>query len=139
MPIYQLERHQVVSMPLAECWAFFSNPANLAQITPPEMCFVVRSELPPRIHPGLMIRYTVSPLFGIPLTWVTEITQVQEPIRSSMINASVPTGFGITSISFAGSTPTKRKCAISFIMFRCSVSSADSWIDADRAPAGAHL
>ena len=26
-----------------------------------------------------MIRYTVSPLFGIPLSWLTEITQVQRP------------------------------------------------------------
>lgn len=26
-----------------------------------------------------MIRYTVSPLFSIPMTWVTEITEVREP------------------------------------------------------------
>ena len=28
------------------------------------------------MYPGMMIRYRVSPLFGIPMTWVTEITQV---------------------------------------------------------------
>ena len=31
------------------------------------------------IHNGMNIRYTVSPLLGIPLTWVTEITQVNQP------------------------------------------------------------
>ncbi len=66
-------------MPLAECWEFFSNPANLARITPPTLGFRVHSELPREIYPGLMIRYTVSPLLGIPLTWLTEITQVRKP------------------------------------------------------------
>jgi len=27
----------------------------------------------------MMIRYRVRPLFGIPVTWLTEITQVNEP------------------------------------------------------------
>lgn len=68
-------------MPLAACWRFFSDPKNLSRITPPEMRFVVRSELPPAIHPGLMIKYSVSPLLGIPITWLTEITHVDEPFH----------------------------------------------------------
>ena len=79
MAIYTLQRAQTVDMPLAECWAFFSNPANLARITPPTLGFRVRSDLPREIYPGLMIRYTVSPLFRIPMTWLTEITQVRKP------------------------------------------------------------
>ena len=79
MPVYILSRSQIVRMPLASCWSFFSNPANLSKITPPELRFRVHSELPDEIYAGLMIRYTVSPLFGVPLTWVTEITQVQKP------------------------------------------------------------
>ncbi|MDQ2918545.1 MAG: SRPBCC family protein [Verrucomicrobiota bacterium] len=39
----------------------------------------MKSDLPPEIHAGMMIRYTVSPLFGIPMTWVTEITHVRKP------------------------------------------------------------
>ena len=66
-------------MPLDECWAFFSDPRNLSKITPPSLRLRVRSELPPEIHPGLMIRYTVSPLLGIPMEWLTEITQVRKP------------------------------------------------------------
>lgn len=79
MPIYTLRRTQVVALPLDGCWSFFSNPANLSRITPPQLGFRVRSELPGKIYPGLMIRYTVSPLLGIPMTWLTEITQVQKP------------------------------------------------------------
>ncbi len=66
-------------MPLEECWSFFSNPANLTKITPPSLRFSVESELPHEVHAGLMIRYTVSPLWNIPMTWLTEITQVRKP------------------------------------------------------------
>jgi ligand-binding SRPBCC domain-containing protein len=31
-----------------------------------------------KMYPGMIITYKVSPLFGIKLTWVTEITQVKE-------------------------------------------------------------
>lgn len=81
MPIYQIERRQIVSMSLPECWRFFSDPRNLAKITPPAMNFTLKSELPPAVHPGLMIEYTVAPLLGIPLTWLTEIVQVDAPHR----------------------------------------------------------
>jgi len=42
------------------------------------MGFIVKSDLPPRIHAGMMIEYRVSPLLGIPMTWLTEITQVRD-------------------------------------------------------------
>ncbi len=66
-------------MSLTHCWEFFSNPRNLSRITPPELGFRVQSELPAKIYPGLMIEYKVSPLLGIPLSWLTEIVQVEEP------------------------------------------------------------
>jgi len=66
-------------MPFERCWAFFSDPRNLSKITPPELGLVVRSELPAEAHPGLMIRYTVTPLWKVRMTWLTEITQVQKP------------------------------------------------------------
>lgn len=79
MPIYTLARTQIVEMSLERCWAFFSDPRNLAQITPPTLGFRVRSDLPAEIYPGLMIRYRVSPVLGIPMTWLTEITRVERP------------------------------------------------------------
>jgi ligand-binding SRPBCC domain-containing protein len=79
MPIHTLEHTQTVHASIETCWSFFSDPRNLAQITPPELGFEVTSTLPPRMHPGLMIEYRVRPLFGIPVTWLTEITHVDEP------------------------------------------------------------
>ncbi len=81
MPIYQLERKQTVALALPECWRLFSDPRNLRKITPPEMNFQIKRELPPEVYPGLMIEYTVSPLLGIPLTWLTEIIHFDAPHR----------------------------------------------------------
>lgn len=79
MGIHLLRCQQIVPASIDECWAFFSNPRNLAKITPPALDFQIISELPPTIRPGLMIQYRVRPLFGIPMTWLTEITQVEGP------------------------------------------------------------
>jgi len=81
MKIYSLVREQLVKAPLGETWKFFSNPANLKKITPPEMGFhILTPDLPQEIYTGLFIEYKVSPLLGIPLTWVTEITQVEKGV-----------------------------------------------------------
>lgn len=79
MRLFKLETRQVVPISLADAWDFFSNAANLAEITPPDMAFEVISELPPRVYPGLIVTYRVRPLLGIPVSWVTEITHVREP------------------------------------------------------------
>ena len=65
---------------LEEAWQFFSRPENLGQITPPEMNFKVLSDLQSvPMYAGMVIRYRLTPLLGIPASWVTEITQVNEP------------------------------------------------------------
>jgi ligand-binding SRPBCC domain-containing protein len=79
MPIHVLHRKQALPITRAEAWQFFSDPRNLARITPPKLGFqVVTPDLPERIYAGLMIQYRVRPLLGIPLTWLTEITHVTE-------------------------------------------------------------
>ena len=78
MAVHTLSRSRLVEASPEACWAFFSDPRNLARITPPDLGFEIVSDLPDRIHPGLMIEYRVRPLFGIPVTWLTEITQVEE-------------------------------------------------------------
>ena len=40
---------------------------------------ILNSNLPEKVYPGMIISYTVRPLWGFPMTWVTEITQVDEP------------------------------------------------------------
>jgi ligand-binding SRPBCC domain-containing protein len=74
-----LEFSQFLPIGIHEAWDFFSRPENLNKITPPEMNFVIRTKLPEKVYPGLIIVYTVSPLAGIPMRWVTEITHVHEP------------------------------------------------------------
>ncbi len=63
---------------LDEAWGFFSSPKNLAVITPKELNLVPTTELPSEMYPGMFIEYTVRPLLGIPMKWVTEITHVRE-------------------------------------------------------------
>jgi ligand-binding SRPBCC domain-containing protein len=68
---------QALPISLDEAWHFFSNPANLKEITPAHMGFKVTSiHHGEMMYAGQVIRYIVSPLFGIPLKWVTEITHV---------------------------------------------------------------
>lgn len=78
MAIHVLQRTQVIPISIDECWDFFSDPRNLACLTPASLDLRVLGDLPPAIHSGLMIRYSVRPLLGIPMTWVTEITHVEE-------------------------------------------------------------
>lgn len=64
---------------LEQAWDFFSKPDNLKDITPNNLGFVIRSKHHgPRMYAGQVIEYTVSPVLGIPLYWMTEITHVQD-------------------------------------------------------------
>jgi ligand-binding SRPBCC domain-containing protein len=76
-----LEREQFLPIPVEEAWRFFSDPRNLARITPPELGFKIHGELGDRTHTGQRISYTVRPLLGIPVTWVTLIEDVDAPHR----------------------------------------------------------
>jgi len=80
MKSYHLEFKQLLPITLAEAWSFFSNPLNLQKITPKEMAFTVTSKMPDpiKMYPGMIITYKVSPMLGIKLDWMTEITQVVE-------------------------------------------------------------
>lgn len=77
---YHLKFEQKLPIPLAETWDFFTSPLNLAKITPKEMAFKVTSPFTPetKIYPGMIITYKVSPLLGIKLNWMTEITHVKD-------------------------------------------------------------
>lgn len=77
MAIYNLKRTQLIKADLGKVWDFFTNPDNLATITPPNMSFRVTSEyLKREVYPGQIITYKVSPLLNIPMFWMTEITTV---------------------------------------------------------------
>lgn len=78
MKIYKKETVQQVNATVAECWEFFSNPANLQKITPGNMGFQITDFDKKAMYAGQIIQYKVSPLAGLKLSWMTEITFVKE-------------------------------------------------------------
>ena len=74
--INTLKVTQVLDMSIDEAWDFFSNPQNLSEITPKDMGFNITSEISNQMYPGQIISYKVSPVLGIKLNWVTEITHI---------------------------------------------------------------
>jgi ligand-binding SRPBCC domain-containing protein len=80
MKTYTLVSKQTLKVSLTDAWDFFSSPLNLAKITPAKLNFRILSGFEDgTIRNGLRITYKVSPLFGIPLTWVTRILNVNAP------------------------------------------------------------
>lgn len=79
MKLFRFETEQVIPAPLEIVWEFFSSPVNLKTITPPYMGFDILTPVPPKMEAGLIIAYTVRPLFNLPMQWVTEITHVDAP------------------------------------------------------------
>ncbi|MBL7778502.1 MAG: SRPBCC family protein [Chitinophagales bacterium] len=79
MSSHTLTRTQRLPISLNEAWDFFSSPDNLQKITPAKMNFRILSNTGSgKMYPGQIITYKVSPVFGIPLFWMTEITHVKE-------------------------------------------------------------
>tara|TARA_B100001057_G_scaffold497119_1_gene600399 strand:+ start:9419 stop:9880 length:462 start_codon:yes stop_codon:yes gene_type:complete len=78
LKLYQLRTKQELPISLEKAWKFFSDPKNLKDITPNEMNFNIISGADKSIYAGQIIQYKVSPVLGINLKWVTEITHVKE-------------------------------------------------------------
>jgi ligand-binding SRPBCC domain-containing protein len=77
MLLTRKEYRQFLPIPLEEAWEFFSTPKNLDRITPKEMRFNILSGGDGPMYQGMVIQYTVTPLLGIPMPWVTEIAHVE--------------------------------------------------------------
>ncbi len=80
MPVYSLKRIQYLPITLDQAWDFFSSPLNLKEITPKHMDFKVLSDPDffQKMYTGQIITYTVKPILGIPLFWMTEIKHVEK-------------------------------------------------------------
>jgi ligand-binding SRPBCC domain-containing protein len=76
--VYSLKTVQNLPVSLEKAWDFFSRPDNLKEITPSNLGFnIISRHQGDRMYAGQIIEYKVSPLLGIPLYWMTEITQVE--------------------------------------------------------------
>ena len=79
MAAHSIKTVQKIPISLDEAWAFFSNPANLQAITPSNMGFrVISKHHGEKMYAGQIIEYTVKPVMGLPIYWMTEITQVKD-------------------------------------------------------------
>jgi len=79
MPVYTLNETLKIPASIDKVWDFISSPQNLKNITPEYMGFdIMTKNLPKKMYAGMIIRYNVSPLLGIQMQWVTEITHVSE-------------------------------------------------------------
>ncbi len=77
--VYSLKTVQHIPADINTAWDFFSNPANLAAITPTSMGFkTISKHHGEKMYAGQIIEYKVSPVLGIPLYWMTEITHVED-------------------------------------------------------------
>ena len=61
-------------------WDFFSNPGNLNDITPPDLYFEIVFGGSEAMYQGQLIAYKIQLIPLIRTRWLTEITQVKEPI-----------------------------------------------------------
>jgi ligand-binding SRPBCC domain-containing protein len=78
MKVYKKESVQHINATLDECWDFFSSPGNLQKITPKTMGFEITDFDNQSMYAGQIIQYKISPLLGLKLNWVTEITKVKD-------------------------------------------------------------
>lgn len=79
MAAHSLKNVQIIPVPLERAWDFFSNPANLPLITPAAMSFkIISKHHGEKMYPGQIIEYQVTPIAGIKMYWMTEITHVEE-------------------------------------------------------------
>ncbi|NLW82398.1 MAG: SRPBCC family protein [Desulfovibrionales bacterium] len=79
MTLHRLHRIQTIPVPQDVAWAFFSDPLNLAAITPPWLDFRVTGPPPSPMYGGQILTYTVCPLPRLRMRWVTEISHVRRP------------------------------------------------------------
>lgn len=81
MATFSLRTEQHIPATIHDVWHFFSNPANLSRITPAYMDFrVISRHHGDAIYAGQIIEYKVKPLLGIPVYWMTEITEVKDQL-----------------------------------------------------------
>ena len=79
MSYTQIIREQLIKTNIDDLWGFISSPNNLEKITPNYMHFDITSNNKDQaMYPGMIIAYRVTPLFNLPLKWITEITHVKE-------------------------------------------------------------
>jgi len=77
---YHLEQRQRLARSREEVFAFFTDAANLARLTPAFVGFRLLTPLPLPFVPGTLLDYRLR-LFGVPVRWQSRIALVEAPER----------------------------------------------------------
>lgn len=78
--VYSLHSRQNIPASAEILWSFFSDAKNLLLLTPPHLNLKPANQIfGGEIYAGQVMTYKVQPLFGIPLSWMTEIKHVNRP------------------------------------------------------------
>jgi len=81
MKIYSIYRKQQLAISTAQAWQFLSSPHYLNQITPDFFNIEITSPVPDDIYAGLLISYRMKAVFGIPMSWLSEICHCDQARR----------------------------------------------------------
>ncbi len=76
--IHHLHRRQEIVADMETVWRFFSTPANLNALTPPDLKFRIVGSLPEKMYQGQIIEYRIQFVPRVWTTWLTEIRHVEE-------------------------------------------------------------
>ena len=76
--INYLHREQILPAPIEKVWAYFCDPKNLNEITPPDMKFEIVSGGAVKMYEGQVVEYRVKFFRGLRSLWLTEIAHVRE-------------------------------------------------------------
>ena len=78
--LHVIKTKQLIKSDIDTVWNFISSPANLAEITPESMGFDIIGDKneTEKMYEGQIIEYFVSPVAGIKMHWVTEITHIRD-------------------------------------------------------------
>ncbi len=81
MSTHQLRFQQHLPVSIHKAWDFLSSPANLEIITPPYMKFRIKHgfKTGDKMFEGMIITYSVKPVAGISMKWISEITKINAP------------------------------------------------------------
>ena len=78
MSIHRLSTELAIPRPIEDVFGLFASPRNLHRITPRSLGFEYLTDEAP-MRAGLEIGYRIRPLFGIPVRWLTRITEFDPP------------------------------------------------------------
>jgi ligand-binding SRPBCC domain-containing protein len=78
MAEYVFRASQEIALPRDAVFDFFSRAENLGRITPPTLGFEMLTPTPVEMREGTWLDYRIS-LYGIPMSWRSEITVWDPP------------------------------------------------------------